>query len=890
LGNRTTSTFDAAGRQIRQTDALGNITTYLFDATNRTTGLINALGNRATTVYDTANRAVRVVNFIGKISTATYDAADRLLASITPLGLRASSAYDSAGQGIRIVDANGNVTTSLYDAAGRVQVSIDAKRNRTTQVFDAVGKIISWVDANGNRTTFSYDKTGNKVRFTDALGRVTTAGYDAAGRQTQKIDARGNRITYVYDDADRLTTRRYPDGSRVTFSYDAVNEVIASLDSNGRTTSTYDAARRLQTVTNPAGKRITYVYNGVNLRTLLTEPGGGRFTYGYDSGLRLIQLINPESQRTSWGYDQLNRLASQRLANSTRASYTFDDGDRVTRLVNITSAGTTISSFGYLYDSANNRTRVIEANGDRITWTYDAIYQLIREARSGANGYTNTYSYDPVGNRLKKIQGGQITTFSYDAANQLMKEKLADGTITTIGYDANGNQLKTISSIVTTYAWDYENKLTKIRQGNVTPSIATMVYNPDGYRVRRDDSTGTVKFIWDLKNVLLETDQNDVTQAIYSLATADFGLLVSQRRGVTNYYHYQGVGSTDRLTDSTGSVTDQYILDGFGNAILTSGTTTNPFRFVGALGYYFDSTQVAYQLRNRFYSSSIGRFLSFDSIMVFPDLDLFQYSKNNPINRVDPLGNFDLVFGPVNYRGCGELKQTVLFRKPPAKEANGFVVHKVILAFAYQSCAAPIGKRSARCPICVEEWKAPVPGAFKLPPPPPGAPLPPPPSPTCTFWELFPYMDSLPFTGTPANFQPGPGVDDFIFFTDPKYGKTFGYYLLSGEYYFDKGIPLAQIAGGLVGLGPSLPNMLGFLGALGGLLAPSNGWSFWFGPGQVGHVTEVGVLATSCFPPKGLIRIATHGIFATWCCCDKCGWDICFQWENGKFERCAMKR
>ena len=72
------------------------------------------------------------------------------------------------------------------------------------------------------------------------------------------------------------------------------------------------------------------------------------------------------------------------------------------------------------FDNAGNRTAVQEANGDRVTWSYDEAYQLTREQRSGANAYDVTYSYDSVGNRLAQVEGSARTTYSYDIANELM--------------------------------------------------------------------------------------------------------------------------------------------------------------------------------------------------------------------------------------------------------------------------------------------------------------------------------------------------------------------------------------------------------------------------------------------------------------------------------------
>ena len=56
----------------------------------------------------------------------------------------------------------------------------------------------------------------------------------------------------------------------------------------------------------------------------------------------------------------------------------------------------------------------------------------------------------------------------------------------------------------------------------------------------------------------------------------------------TRYYHYDGLGSTQLLTDENGNVTDIYANTAFGEPVSTGAEnpTTNPFRFVGQFGYY----------------------------------------------------------------------------------------------------------------------------------------------------------------------------------------------------------------------------------------------------------------------------------------------------------------
>src|SRR5262249_10349684 len=144
-------------------------------------------------------------------------------------------------------------------------------------------------------------------------------------------------------------------------------------------------------------------------------------------------------------------------------SYTWDDANQLIKLANIRSDATTISSFAYKNDPVGNRTRVVEANGDRVTWTYDPSYQLLSERRSGANGFAITYSYDKSRNRRTMLQSGVTTTYTCDAANQLNWYQDNTGR-TTMVYDSDGNQTVVVvpTGGRTSSTWDYEKRTTKV--------------------------------------------------------------------------------------------------------------------------------------------------------------------------------------------------------------------------------------------------------------------------------------------------------------------------------------------------------------------------------------------------------------------------------------------
>ena len=298
-------------------------------------------------------------------------------------------------------------------------------------------------------------------------------------------------------------------------------------------------------------------------------------------------------------------------------SYTYDLASRLLGVANLSPTGSTLSSFAYTLDAVGNRLSVVEATGERVTWTYDNTYQLVNEQRSGSNSYNITYTYGPRGNRQVLINGGVRTTSSYNAANELTASQTVSG-VTTYTYDPAGNLLTSQSPTnqLTTNTWDVENRLTRV----ALPSgiVDTFTYNGDGLRVQKQDSTGTTNHIWDGKNILLETDGSNIIQVLYTLEPATYGNLISQSRSaVESLYLFDAMGSTSILTTSTGMLANQYFYDAFGNILPGSTeTVTNPFQYIGKLGYYADTELGTYYLRARFFNSGTGRFVNRDPIGV----------------------------------------------------------------------------------------------------------------------------------------------------------------------------------------------------------------------------------------------------------------------------------
>lgn len=159
-------------------------------------------------------------------------------------------------------------------------------------------------------------------------------------------------------------------------------------------------------------------------------------------------------------------------------------------------------------------------------------------------------------------------------------------------------------------------------------------------RVQAEDPNATTKFVYDDQNVLLETDDLDVTQVVYTLNPKEFGNLISRYDAVaadSDTYHYDALGSTVALTDSSEVETDTYVYYAFGKIKSSSGTTDQPYQWVGETGYYAEPDLDRYHIRRRDYGPDSGRFLSEDPVRD-DEQNLYRYVGNNAVNLVDPSG------------------------------------------------------------------------------------------------------------------------------------------------------------------------------------------------------------------------------------------------------------
>ena len=652
-GTFTQTSYDAIGQALTTTDARGNVTLYFYDDAGRRTKVRNALNQETTFTFDGSSNQLSMTDAFGHTTSYEYDLDNRLTKTTYADSTFSSVGYDALGRAVSRTDQAGKTTQFTYDAPGRLTKVKDALNQETTYAYDELGRQISQTDANHHTTRFECDQLGRRVKRILSAGQFETYSYDSAGNLQSRTDFNGKTTTFNYDLMRRLLAK-VPDPSlnqpTVSFTYNSSGQRSTMSDAAGATAYSYDIRNRLTSKQTPFGT-LSYTYNEAgSLSTLRSSNASGvSVDYSYDALNRLEtvkdnNLIALNGGVTNYTYDSVGNLQGYLYPNGVSSSYAYNSLNRLTTMT-VGSTGFSLASYSYTLGPAGNRTAVTELSGRTVNYTYDDLYRLTSESITndlhGVNGSTS-YGYDPVGNRLNRsssIAAVPPQSSTYDANERLTSDN----------YDNNGN---TTSAGGNSYAYDFENHLTSLNGGSVT-----YVYDGDGNRVAKTVGGGvTTNYLIDTNN---PTGYAQVVEELQSSAVVKsftYGHdLISQRCSLLtancslSFYQYDGHGSVRQLTNAGGAVTDTYDYDAFGNLISRTGTTPNNYLYSGE---QFDANLGFYYLRARYMNPSSGRFISSDSFAGHDaepaSLHKYLYANSDPVNRVDPNGQFSLASTVIN--------------------------------------------------------------------------------------------------------------------------------------------------------------------------------------------------------------------------------------------------
>jgi YD repeat-containing protein len=217
----------------------------------------------------------------------------------------------------------------------------------------------------------------------------------------------------------------------------------------------------------------------------------------YDDDARLTTTMDPTGWTTSIAYDNSGRETKAWYRSGLLAhgdEWTYDAAGQPVSLIEKSGLGSTHQRFTYTYDGVGSRTVILDKNGSRTTYTYDAKDRLTQDATTGLNTHTYDYGYDANDNRLTATENG-LNTFTYNAFGQLTTS--TDGTnLSTYTYDDNGNLTVVAKqgSNPVTMSYDKENRLAVHKDGG---TVVSYTYGADGLKRTEVTGSGTTTLVWD---------------------------------------------------------------------------------------------------------------------------------------------------------------------------------------------------------------------------------------------------------------------------------------------------------------------------------------------------------------------------------------------------------
>ncbi len=359
----------------------------------------------------------------------------------------------------------------------------------------------------------------------------------------------------------------------------------------------------------------------------------------YNSYQYYVRQNAPSESNVVYRTTQLLR----EIVDNTGYTYTYDDVGNIL----------TVKTSQRLYP---NTSKVeIGEHSDYRSYSYDNKYQLTRE-NNVTSGKTTVYSYDELGNITSKTEypytqgalGTALSTVNYtysnDGKNGWNKLLTAVGN-ETVTYDAIGNPTSYLGASL---SW-FGRKLQSYEKGNTS---VTYTYDAGGSRASKTVNGTKSEFVYLDGKLVYEKRGGDDIFYLYD----SYGSLSNIRwykngaSSPTNIYVITNrQGDVLGLYDYAGRRKVSYEYDAWGNTVSVTDTsednwsTLNPFRY---RGYYFDIETGLYYVLSRYYNPEIGRWINADNMIITSSdlmgLNLFAYCSNNPVNRVDPSGQFGI--------------------------------------------------------------------------------------------------------------------------------------------------------------------------------------------------------------------------------------------------------
>jgi RHS repeat-associated protein len=504
---------------------------------------------------------------------------------------------------------------------------------------------------------------------TTGTAAITRWHYDeATGLLMSKEYDDGKEVSYSYTTGGKLETRtwaRLNNGNPLvtTYGYDPNTGELTSIDYSDSTQDiafTYDRLGRQKTITDSVGSRvfgynsqlqqetetITGLYNKVITRTYETAGVTGRatgfnlgagysVTYGYEAGTGRFRsvawTVNGVNDTATYSYLPNSDLLHQLTTNSGQlTTYSYEPNRNLKTQVENQFNSQLISQYDYTYNTLGLREHSdtggqaftgtpIEPTPETSTYMTNSLNQYTQITKNDGQQTTDTLTYDDDGNLTSIITADSTKTYKYNAENRLVSVEPAT--------PVNGDKK-------VEFVYDYMGRRVQKKVYTYESSVYSLqsihLFFYDGWNMIQEmDGTGVVQ-----KSYLYGMDLSQSVEGAGGVG----GLLSVVDSGETYHFLYDANGNVEQLIDSDdGSIDAHYEYDPFGVMLKSYGTMkdANPFRFSTK---YYDVETDLYYYGYRYYSPSLGRWISRDPSEEKGGNNLYGFVGNDPLNQFDFLG------------------------------------------------------------------------------------------------------------------------------------------------------------------------------------------------------------------------------------------------------------
>jgi RHS repeat-associated protein len=680
----TTFFYDVSDNLEKIIDNRGGISYYQFDTLNRIKIKTDPIGNKENYTYDNNGNVIQIDSEIaepnGTISIIrhrfAYDARNRKIETIKPDGAKLIEEYDDRDLIVRKMDYAGVATDFRYDSFG----------NCTQEVHDVGGLELGhqWIFDNMSRITAYVDPTGQISRYVlDSLGRICniefpngyliSKKYNDLGQIVEETLGSGIKFEYIYDFANRLYLFKNkncpPSINKIQthiFKYDGRNRLVSAKVGVDEVIRNYDSMGK-QVVEKSGGVEILcdhQVNSGIfekvwpdgrteryshDLNNFLTKvevivkgslgegPGliaaqkpSGRNNIGevsYDGGLKIVNK-----------YDERKRLVEIKLNNANIDNvikYRYDTTDE--RLVEaILRQEPKISIYQF-----DNNYRLVNAKSGFTTiipdvYTQEEHNQVINSVKIASSGASNIdkFDYDPADCRTRVTKKGNIITeYSYLQGHRIESDGVNNFSYYTEGTLKDDGQF--------TYEVDALGRINTIKEG--ATQICKIYYDALNRPNAIAEINKPVRTLHYFGQAIEQENENAIpVRQISVYPGSDIPIAYHSTQG-THYTLFDARCNLSALANTNGEIIELYDYNPFGVPEIKSPTgTILPVSNFGTDpifgGERFLSSTQLYLSKRRLMNPVNGTFLSQDMKGYIDSPSLYVYTKQDPINNIDPLG------------------------------------------------------------------------------------------------------------------------------------------------------------------------------------------------------------------------------------------------------------